>query len=178
MISKFQEAKTNRRVAPTYHDATFFYNPYQPNEIYYQDIHSGELFKLELESPDNEWFEYTIPDYLSAMQQDAVYKHFVDDVKQQQHVTFEENLETTLGGIENKYAEVAEKSPPIPKSKISREKKKNRQNEKSLISLMRTKPNTINQHAMASPKEQYTPHPNKQISGNNVLDNLISGDKK
>ncbi|HYN53814.1 MAG TPA: hypothetical protein VES38_03835, partial [Methylotenera sp.] len=123
MISKFQEAKTNRRVAPTHHDATFLYNPYQPNEIYYQDIHSGELFNLELESPDDEWFEYTIPDYLSAMQQDAIYKHFVDEGKQQQHVTFEQALETTINGIENEYATVAAKSPPIPKSKIAREKK-------------------------------------------------------
>lgn len=178
MISKFQEAKTNRRVAPTHHDATFLYNPYQPNEIYYQDIHSGEMFNLELESPDDEWFEYTIPDYLSAMQQDAVYKHFVDDVKQQQHVTFEENLETTLGGIENKYAEVAEKSPPIPKSKISRDKKKNRKEERSLISLVKIIPNQINQNEITLPEETHTPRPNNQISGQNILDSLILGNLK
>ncbi|MGZ8984453.1 MAG: hypothetical protein ACXW11_10945 [Methylotenera sp.] len=143
MISKFQEAKTNRRVTPTHHDATFIYNPYQPKEIYYQDMHSGELFNLELESPDDEWFEYTIPDYLSAMQQDAVYKHFVDDVKQQQHAKFEQQLETTIDGIENEYAEEAEKSPPITKSKIASDKKKNRKAEKSLMSLVKTKESEI-----------------------------------
>lgn len=177
MISKFQEAKTNRRVAPTHHDATFLYNPYQPNEIYYQDIHSGEMFNLELESPDIEWFEYTIPDYLAAMQQDAIYKYLVDDVKQQQHVTFESELETTLDSIEIKYAEAAEKSPPIPKSKISREKKNNRKNEKSLMSLAITKSASKDQPAVTPPQVQYIPPPQNQL-GLNILDRLISGGMK
>jgi hypothetical protein len=111
------------------------------------------------------------------MQQDAVYKHFVDDVKQQQHVTFDNNLKLTLDEIENKYAEEAEKSPPIPKSKISREKKKNRQDEKSLMSPVKSKPTTKNQPATTPPQVQYTPLPNKQ-PGQNILDGLISGGMK
>ena len=177
MLSKFQEAKTNRRVSPTHHDATFLYNPYQPNEIHFQDIHSGELFKLDIESPDYEWNEYTIPDYLSAMQQDAVYRHFVDEKKQQQHVTFERELQTTIDVIENKYAAIAEKSPPVPKSKISREKKNNRKNEKSLMSLAITKSATKDQPAETPPQVQYIPHPQNQL-GLNILDRLISGGMK
>jgi len=177
MIAKFQEAKTNRRVAPTHHDATFLYSPYQPYEIWYQDIHTGEIFNLELDSPDNEWFEYTIPDYLAAMQQDAAYRHLVDDVKQQQHVSFESELETTLDAIEIKYAEAAGKSAAIPKSKIACEKKNNRKNEKSLMSFATTKTSTRDQPAIPPPQVQYTPLPNKQ-QGQNVLDRLISGGLK
>lgn len=165
-------------MAPTHHDATFLYNPYQPNEIYYHDIHSGELFNFELKSPDNEWFEYTIPDYLSAMQQDAVYNHFANDVKQQQHVTFENNLETNIDAIDNKYAEAVEKSPPISKSRISREKKKNRKDERSLMSFIKTNSNEKIQNEMRPEKETYTRGPNIQISGQNILDSLILGGLK
>lgn len=178
MIARFQEAKTNRRVPPTYHDATFLYNPYQPYEIWYQDIHTGEIFNLELDSPDSEWFEYTIPDYLAAMQQDATYNYLVDDVKQQQRVSFESELETTLDAIEIKYAEAEEKSPPVPKSKISREKKKNRKNEKSLMSTGITKPVTKDLPTTRPPQVQYTPQTNKQTSGQNILVSLISGGMK
>lgn len=178
MISKFQEAKTNRRVSPIHHDATFLYNPYQPNEIHYQDIHSGELFKLDIESPDYESNEYTIPDYLAAMQHDAVHKHFVEEVKEQLHTNFENELENTLNDIENEYAVVAEKSPPIAKSKITREKNKNRKDERALMSLVKEKPGEVMHSEVVHQIEAYIYQQNKQIQSQNILDNLISGGVK
>lgn len=178
MLFKFQEAKTNRRVAPTHHDAVFLYNPYQPNEIHYRDTHTGDLYNLELESPDAEWYEYTIPDYLSAMQQDANQKYFADEIKQQQHAKFEHQLEKTINKIENEYTEAVAISPPVSKSKITKDKKKNRTAERSMMSHSNTKMENLSKPAISPPYEAFTTRSKKQEEGHNILDDLFLGDLK
>lgn len=175
ILSKLREAKTDRNASPLRFDSEFICNPMDMNKIYYRDIYTGELIPLKLESPDIQFYEYALPDYLSAMDEDATYKHYSDEKRRQQLAQFEEGLDHTIKVANYEYNIEKQSSPPIAKTRISRDKKKNRQLEKQILKQgllnVNNATSPIN-HESAIPQTQdiFTNHDEK-----NLLDDLILG---
>jgi len=132
MLEWFKEAKVNRRGSPLGFDATFYHNPYSPRNIYYPDPHTGIIYRLELVSPETEIDEFTFPDLDAAMEQDAEYQYHADSVKQQKRCALEEKQEQSEKMADAEYKKALANSPPIPKSRISKNKKENRVRERAI----------------------------------------------
>lgn len=171
ILDKFREAKANRRVSPDSYDEEFIFNPYDLRRIYYRDVHTGEIFQLDRLSPDVESDEYTLPDYISAMEQDAIHKHLSDDQKQQQLTRFEDELSQTVITANYEYNKAKDSSPPIAKSRISRDKKHNRLQEKQQLEYGFVKSNHLNTPS----NELVTNHPTNNLFEKNILDEIILG---
>lgn len=177
MLMRFREAKTNRRGSPLNFDAEFFCNPYFPKKIFYRNIHSGKVYPLVMESNEVESDEYTLADYLSMMDDDAVYQFITKDQKQQQLSELEQKFEQSTNRAEAEYNLALKSSPPIPKSRISRDKKENRKQEKAHLAkynpiLDESKPSAVSQHVHA-PENHLDRETGQRHS--NILDRLIAG---
>lgn len=171
MLEKFHQARINRRVSPEHYEATFLYNPYQPNCIFYHDLNSGELFKLDLDTPEEDWGEFTIPDFLAAMQQNAIYKNTIDEIKDQQKMEHNLRIENRISISERKYEEAASKSKPLPKSRIAKDKKKNHQQERT-ISTFNSKTEADSYNETLNPPDSFEKNIDRKYKSN-ILDGLI-----
>lgn len=132
MLEKFKEAKVNRRGSPLNFDATFYHNPYAPRNIYYPDPHTGIIYRLKLVSVEAEIDEFTFPDLEAAMEQDAEYQYHADSAIQQKRCALEAKQEQSEKMADAEYRKAIKESPPVPKSRISKNKKENRSRERAI----------------------------------------------
>lgn len=132
MLKIFHEAKVNRDASPLHFVATFYINPYFPSKIYYPDPYSGAIHELDRETKDEECDEFTLYDYLAAMENDSLYNYQTEEERDQRRAELDIGIENTNQIAETEYQAAKAKSPPIPKSKIAQDKKLNRQIERSI----------------------------------------------
>lgn len=175
MLERFKAAKINRRGSPLNFDEDFFCNPYLASKIYYRDSHNGAVYPLVLQSNEEEKHEYTLFDYQIAMVDDAVAKHINEDKRQQQLSDLEDTIEQTNIEAERAYQDQLTSSPHISKSKITRDKKANRKQEKQLFKEGFTKDTQpeVQEKANTPPNEHEEPIILDATF--DILDNLIKG---
>lgn len=131
ILEIFQRAKMDRRSGAHVYDADFFHNPFAMQKIYYRDVNTGNTYTLTMDEWDGEYLEYSLHDYLYFDDKDNLRKFDDQEVKQQRIAKLDANLEKTKVSAEAEYETALVSSAPIPKSRISADKRENRMREKA-----------------------------------------------
>ncbi len=132
MLKIFHEAKVHREGPYLRFDAEFYYNPYFPSKIYYPDPYTQVIHALDRYTKDEECMEFTIPDYVAASINDALYDHKTEEENDQLRAQLDIGIENTNNSAEAAHKKALAESSPIPKSRITKDKKQNRKQEKSI----------------------------------------------
>lgn len=135
IIKRILKSKVNReRMEAESFDDNFLHNPYKPTEIFYRDIYSGELIKLDLATKDNDLpYECSLPDIIELYDKNATYLHNVRNSRDEALSELEYAQELTKQSASAEYHQIlqSQKRPPS-KSSLKRDKKANRQQEKEI----------------------------------------------
>ena len=127
------KAKVERkRVNAESHDDVFLHNPYKTTEIYFKDLLTGELIKLQLSIKDTDLpYECSITDVIDLMNRDALHLFGVTESRHQALSELEAGQEKTKNDAENAYQETLSMQEKVPsKASLKHNKKENRQQEK------------------------------------------------
>jgi hypothetical protein len=133
---KVLSAKNMRaRVGAESHDDLFLHNPYQPTEIFYKNILSGELIKLNVVSQDADLpLECSLPDMVHLMKDNALYSFSIQESRTQAISNMEAGQEHTKSEASKAYnQELAKLTKPPSKSSLRRNKSVNREKEKDMM---------------------------------------------
>lgn len=133
IVERVIKAKMGRaKVHAESHDDTFLHNPYQPTEIYYKHLHTGELIRLDLATKDTDLpYECSLPDVVDLMKRDSLYSFEVKNSRDFELSELEHRQEQTNLEAESAYYEViSQLEKPPSKASLKRNKKENRQHEK------------------------------------------------
>ncbi len=131
--ARAMKAKVARtRMSPISHDDDFLHNPYKPTEIFFKDIYTGELIKLDLVTKDSDLpDECSMPDIVDLMKRDAIYSFNVGESRNQTLSELEFHQEQTKENAEDEYQDSLSKlDKPPSKASLKRNKKDNRNQEK------------------------------------------------
>lgn len=130
------KAKVSRaRVNAISHDDDFLHNPYKPTEIFFKDIYTGELIKLDLATKDSDLpYECSIPDIVDLLKRDAIYSFNVKESRDQALCDLEFNQEQTKKNSEREYQDsISKLDKPPSKASLKKNKKGNRIREKEIF---------------------------------------------
>jgi len=130
------KAKIGRnRVNAISHDDDFLHNPYKPTEIFFKDIYTGELIKLDLVTKDSDLpDECSMPDIVDLMKRDAIYSFNVKESRNQTLSDLEFHQEQTKENAEDEYQDsLSELDKPPAKASLKKNKKDNRNREKEIF---------------------------------------------
>lgn len=133
IVERVIQAKMARaRVHAESHDDTFLHNPYQPTEIYYKHLYTGELIRLDLATKDTDLpFECSVPDVVDLMKRDSLYSFEVKESRNDVLSELEYRQEQAKEEAESAYHEVlSQLEKPPSKASLKSNKKENRQHEK------------------------------------------------
>jgi hypothetical protein len=131
--ARAMKAKVARaRVSAISHDDDFLHNPYKPTEIFFKDIYTGELIKLDLVTKDSDLpDECSLPDILDLMKRDAIYSFNAKESRNKTLSELEYHQEQTKENAEEEYQDSLSKlDKPPSKASLKRNKKDNRNQEK------------------------------------------------
>ena len=120
------------RVNAISHDDIFLHNPYKFTEIFFKDIYTGELIKLDLVTRDCDLpYECSMPDIVDLMKRDAIYSLNVKESRNQALSNLEFHQEQTKENAESEYQDsLAKLDKPPSKASLKKNRRDNRQQEK------------------------------------------------
>ncbi|TNC99125.1 MAG: Uncharacterized protein FD121_363 [Gallionellaceae bacterium] len=134
MLERFMKAKVGRAgVSAESFDDDFRQDPYNPTELYYRNPIDGDLIRLWMKTKDEDLpFECSIPDIINLMKSDAIHLFNARNSKEEALSHMEEGQEATKQEASDAYDDALETvEKPPSKSAIRRNKKANREQEKS-----------------------------------------------
>lgn len=126
-------------------DDHFLHNPYKTTEIFYRNIHDGELIRLDIACKDKELpFECSLPDILNLMEHDETHLFNVRASRDEALSNLEYAQELAKQNANNAYLEALSlQEKPPSKNSLRQNKKTNRIKEKdiSLYGMPAQQPN-------------------------------------
>ncbi|MEC5387308.1 hypothetical protein VVD49_16380 [Uliginosibacterium sp. H3] len=131
--SKCIASKVSRsRVLATSFDDDFLHDPYRPSEIYYRDLHTGELIPLEARTSDPGLLEEcALPDVQQLGDGNKLRQYAAERSRERQISDVEGEQERTNQIAEEEYQkDLAKAGKPPSRSSIRKGKKANREAEK------------------------------------------------